>query len=240
MLDLERQERLRARYGAERPGYRPATVVYEALLRERAGPDSIILDAGCGQGSFVARVRGGARAVGLDVSFQGFRDAVDLADLVGGDLEALPFAAESLTLIAASWVFEHLARPARVFAEFARVLRPGGELVFLTPNALNYATFANRLAPMRLQKELVRRLYGRHEQFTFRTHYRANTPRGLDRLLTEAGFQREALHLVGDPTYVAFNELGYRLGVVYERLTDRGWLRGLKVHMVGVYGRRGA
>ena len=235
MLDLQRQERLRARYRAAKPGYRPSGEVYDKLLRQYLRPDSVILDAGCGQAGIVARARGMARAVGLDISFQGFRDAVDLADLVCGDLEALPFADATFTLIASSWVFEHLAHPDRVFAEFARILVPGGALVFLTPNAHHPITISTHSIPDRLQKALVRRLYGRQEIFTFRTYYRANTRRDLDRLLTAAGFQCEAFYFVGDPTYLAFNELGYRLGTLYEWLTDRPRLERFKVHLVGAY-----
>ncbi len=235
MLDLERQERLRARFRAETPNYRPSTEIYDTLVRQHVQPDSMILDAGCGQAGIVARARGQARAVGADVSFAGFRDAVDLSDLVCANLEALPFAAESFTLIASSWVLEHLADPQRVFAEFARVLRPGGMFVFLTPNAHNYVTFANRYAPAGLQKRVVWWFYRRREIFTFRTHYRANTPRSLERLLAGAGFRREALYLNGDPTYTALNEPLYRLGVLYERLTDRPSLQRFKVHIIGAY-----
>lgn len=235
MLDLERQERLRARYAAATPGWRPASVVYDELVRAHIDPSSLILDAGCGQAGIVARARSSARAVGLDASFEGYRDAVDLSDLVCGDLEALPFAGNTFSLIASSWVFEHIAQPERAFAEFARVLQPGGRLIFLTPNARNYVTLANRLAPGRLQKALVWRLYRRAEVFTFRTHYRANTQATLDRLLAAAGLQREALHCVGDPTYIAFNDLGYRLGVLLERLMSRPRLAGFRVHLVGVY-----
>ena len=240
MLDLERQEELRDRYRREAPGWRPSSQVYDSLLRRYVRPDSVILDAGCGQAGIVARARGSARAAGLDISFEGYRQAVDLADLVCGDLECLPFADEAFTLIASSWVFEHLARPERAFAEFARVLRPGGMLVFLAPNAHNYATLPSRFGPARLQKALVWRLYRRQETFTFRTHYRANTRRQLDRLLGAAGFDPEAFHFVGDPTYIAFNELGYRLGALYERLTDRPRLRRFKVHLVGAYRKRQA
>ncbi len=237
MLDIQRQEALRARYAAERPGYRPASAVYDSLLRARIGPDSVILDAGCGQAGIVARARGSARAAGIDVTFEGFRDAVDLSDLVRGNLEALPFAASSFTLIASSWVFEHLEHPELAFREFARVLRPGGQLVFLTPNRRHPLTLSTHAIPDWVQKGLVRRFYGRKEVFTFRTYYRANTRRDLDRLLTAAGFACEAFHLVGDPTYLAFNELGYRLGCLYEHLTNGRALRGLKVHLVAAYRR---
>jgi len=222
LLDLARQEQLRARYATATPGWQPASVVYDALVRQSIGPGAVILDAGCGQAGIVARAHGAARAVGIDATFDGYRDAVDLSDLVCGDLQALPFADGAFTLIASSWVLEHIEQPARAFAEFARVLAPGGRLVFLTPNAHNYVTVANRLAPGHLQK-------------TFRTYYRANTRATLDRLLTAAGFECEAFHFVGDPTYIAFNELGYRLGSALERLTEAAWLRQFKVHLVGVY-----
>ncbi len=235
LLDLERQERLRDRYREATPGYRTSGEVYDTLLRQHLQPGSVILDAGCGQAGIVARARGSAQAVGYDQCFSGFRDAVDLPDLVCGNLEALSFASATFTLIASSWVFEHLAHPERVFAEFARVLKPGGALVFLTPNARNYVTLLNRGLPGRLQKSLVWRLYRRPEVFTFPAYYRANTRQDLDRLLARAGLEQEAFHFVGDPTYIAFNELGYRLGVLWERLTDRPRLQSLKVHLVGAY-----
>ncbi len=238
MLDLERQERLRARYAAATPGWRPSSEVYDRLLRARIRTDSVILDAGCGQAGIVARARGSARAVGIDATFAGYRDAVDLSDLVCGNLEALPFAAGTFDVIASSWVFEHLERPERAFAEFARVLTPGGYLVFLTPNAYSYITAPNRLTFVRLQKGLVRRIYGREEHFTFRTHYRANTRRALDRMLGAAGLACEEFHTVGDPTYIAFSEPLYHLGVLLERLTDAPALQGLKVHLVGAYRKR--
>lgn len=235
MLDLERQERLRARYQREHAGWQPSSHVYDQLLRRYLAPDTLLLDAGCGQAGIVARARGEAHAVGIDITFDGYREAVDLADLVCGNLEALPFAERSFTLIASSWVFEHLADPRRAFAEFARILQPGGVLVFLTPNAHNYVTLANRYAPARLQKAVVWRLYRRAEVFTFRTYYRANTRRTLDRLLGAAGFRCEVFRHIGDPTYTAFNEPLYRLGVLHERLTDRPSLQRLKVHLVGAY-----
>jgi len=235
LLNLERQERLRARYKAEKPGWMPASEVYDGLVRRYIAPDSAILDAGCGQAGIVARACGSARAAGIDVTFEGFRDAVDLSDLVCGNLEALPFADGAFTLIASSWVFEHLARPAVAFAELARVLKPGGTLVFLTPNARHPIAISTHSIPGQLQKGAVRRLYGRQEVFTFRTYYRANTRRTLDRLLLAAGFTCDEFHFAGDPTYMAFNELGYRLGVLYERVTDSPRLQGLKVHLVGAY-----
>ena len=53
--------------------------------------------------------------------------------------------------------------------------------------------------------------------------------RRIERLARAAGLAPVALHHVADPTYLAFNELFYRLAVLAERLTPRT----MKVHLVG-------
>lgn len=40
---------------------------------------------------------------------------------------------------------------------------------------------------------------------------------------------------VGDPSYLAFNQLFFKLGVLAERITDHSWLVPLKVHLVAAY-----
>gem|GEM_PF-4085560 len=40
---------------------------------------------------------------------------------------------------------------------------------------------------------------------------------------------------MGDPSYIAANDLLFKLGVLLERLTDYGPLRSLKVHLVASY-----
>ena len=59
--------------------------------------------------------------------------------------------------------------------------------------------------------------------------YRANTPARVRALLRTAGLEVTALVLVSDPTYLAFNELFYRLACLLERLTPAS----LRIHLVG-------
>ena len=47
-----------------------------------------------------------------------------------GDAEALPLAADSVDLVFSSLALQWCFRPAHLFAELARVLRPGGRCVF--------------------------------------------------------------------------------------------------------------
>ena len=89
--------------------------------------------------------------------------------------ESLPFGDASFDLVASAWVLEHLDNPGLVFSEIARVLRPRGRFVFLTPNAWNYNAWMIRAVPNRLHQTFTRRLYGRGEGDTYPVRYRANS-----------------------------------------------------------------
>jgi len=233
MLSLDRQNNYRARYRAMRPGWQASGPVYESFVRRYALPGCRWLDVGCGRGGIVELVGGQVRlCAGTDL---------DLASLVehraphtrrmAAPVEALPLAAGSFDLVTCSWVIEHLADPSRAFAEVARVLAPGGHWVFLTPNSRNLVALANRLVHWRLQARLVRRLYARDEADTFPVRYRANTPERIARLAREAGLSRTQVQLVGDPTYLAFNDALFAMASLLELVTPPG----LRVHIVGDY-----
>jgi SAM-dependent methyltransferase len=181
-----------------------------------------------------------ALAVGVDPDQRSLVDhRVAVLRRATGLMERLPFSDESLDLVLCSWVLEHLASPQRAFAEVARVLqspdgatgRRGGHFVFLTPNGWHPLIWTNRLMGRigDWQARLVSRLYGRADVDTFPVIYRANTRRRLESLARAVGLTPVSFHTIGDPTYLAFNEPLYRLGVLLERLTPR-WM---KVHLVG-------
>ena len=200
-------------------------------------PNSRVLDLGCGRGGVMELLADHvALPAGVDPDLASLveyraptvRRAVALAD-------SLPFSKASFDLVLCSWVIEHLACPEVAFSEVARVLRPGGHFVFLTPNALNYVVLVNRLIPAWVQRHLVPRVYARAEADTFPVVYRANTRRKLDALLRQVGLRCEAFRLVGDPSYIALHKILFWVGVLLERLTDGRLLRGTKVHLVGCY-----
>lgn len=236
MIPLDKQEAYRRRYAALKPGYRSSNQVYAALLTSHLTPDSRALDAGCGRAGvlrhYTDRVK---QAVGLDADLASLRDNRGLEQRVVGNLARMPFADGAFDLVLCTWVVEHLRAPDLAFAEMSRVLRRGGHLLLMTPNAWNYVTLLGRLIPARLQRSLVGRVYGRQETDTFPLAYRANTRRQLDRKLGQVGLRNEEFYHVGDPSYMALNDLLFRLGVLMERATDWGPLRALKVHLVASY-----
>jgi len=149
--------------------------------------------------------------------------------------EVLPFPKESFDLVIGLWVLEHLAQPEIVLSEIHRVLVPGGYFIFLTPNALHPLIRLNRLSQIlpAIQRILVPRLYARAEADTFRVHYHANAPARLRTLAAAHGFRVALLRAIPDPTYLAFNDLFFRMSVLFERILPEGW----GVHVVGEWER---
>lgn len=97
--------------------------------------DATILDAGCGQGSPVLeRLCDAGTAIGLDFSREQLRLAntnAATAALLQADLTRLPLATDSVDAVVAFHSIIHipLSDHQRVIDEFARVLRPGGQLL---------------------------------------------------------------------------------------------------------------
>lgn len=233
MLSLDRQNKWREVYAAEHPGWRPATERFAAYVRLALWPGAWLLDLGCGRGGLVEQLDDPAGVVGIDPDFGSLRaHRLPGFPRVAAISDRLPFAAASFDVIAGSWLLEHLVAPAVTFGEIARVLRPGGAFVFVTPNARHPLAWANRAGGRlgRAQGQLVARLYGRAGGDTFPTVYRANAPATLARLGAAAGLTLETLDCVADPTYLAFSPALFRAMVAVEdRLPSTR-----HIHLVGV------
>ncbi|MFH5821698.1 methyltransferase domain-containing protein [Georgenia sp. AZ-5] len=103
-------------------------------------PGETVLDIGCGAGidTILAARRTGPDGLVIALDFlpemlERTQEAVRAAGLanvrlVEGEMEALPLADDSVDLVISNGVVNLSARKARVMAECARVLRPGGRL----------------------------------------------------------------------------------------------------------------
>lgn len=115
-------------------GDRLALRFYARLARRLAPPDSIALDYGSGTGYFSRRLSANFQSLAYDLSpyarsqtaltSPATRVIDDTADLPDG----------SVDLICSLHVLEHVPDPSVAFAEFARLLRVEGQLLFVVPN----------------------------------------------------------------------------------------------------------
>lgn len=110
-----------------------------ALLDDTPAAPAVVLDLGCGTGYFQPELRSrfpGGTVIGLDlapgmIEYARAQVAGDGNWLVG-DAESLPLATDSVDLVFSSLAIQWCHRPQQLFAELARVLRPGGRCVFTT------------------------------------------------------------------------------------------------------------
>ncbi len=220
------------------PGWRPATEVYADLVREYTRPYSLLLDLGCGRGGLVEQLAHPLRQMfGVDPDWASLREhRLDLPRVVALS-DALPLADGRFDVVFASWLLEHLERPSFTLAEVARVLKPGGVFIFITPNRLHPLSALNRALGRfhRLQGALVAQIYGRAGADAFPTFYRANSAASIRQLGEAQGLHLRVCHAIPDPTYLAFNPALFRLMICLEkRLAPERQL-----HLVGCWQRNG-
>lgn len=147
-------------------------------VRERL-PDGFLLDAGCGEGSLLGALREESRpCAGVDLSRAAVRIAAsayrDIPFAVA-DVCSLPLAAGAAACVV------NMLTPAN-YAEFARVLRPGGRLIKLVPNAQHLAQIRSLAgkAPYTREAETTLEGFSRLFRLTERTCVRYEVECGAE------------------------------------------------------------
>ncbi|MBN3727049.1 class I SAM-dependent methyltransferase [Burkholderia sp. Ac-20379] len=125
----------------------------------------VILDVGCGQGKsfrLLERAFAPSRIVGIDCHRESLAHAAEAArqcsapvDLHDGDCARLPLADASVDLVFCHQTFHHLVDQDSALAEFRRVLKPGGLLLFAESTEAYIKSWVIRLLfrhPMQVQK----------------------------------------------------------------------------------------
>lgn len=192
-----------------------------------------LLDAGCGRTLPVLRRFIGKAKRLIGVELVEFTDVPAGMETYNADLAHIPLPDASVDVIMSRSVFEHLTDPESVYREFARVLKPGGRIIFLTANLYDYGTFVARLVPNRLHSKVVKVVEGRAEEDTFPTAYKTNTRADVERLASGVGMKVQSFEYLSQyPNYLMFSGVVFFLGMCYEKLIAkfhslrflRGWI----------------
>jgi SAM-dependent methyltransferase len=222
------------------PGLTYSQEQYERILRQHVTPRTRWLDIGCGQTLLPEWRRdaerelleGVAHIVGTDLDLPSLQQNRSIASRVCSDVAGLPFAEDTFDLVTANMVVEHLVNPARQFAEIARILKPGGVFLFLTPNLRGYTTRAARLLPERIKPRLAGLLEGRSTEKVFPTFYRANTRETIQRAAKPAGLRVARFEYIRSSAEFAMIPPLALLELVWLRALATGKLEGLRQNLV--------
>jgi ubiquinone/menaquinone biosynthesis C-methylase UbiE len=136
-----------------------------SLFSEPLPRDAVLLDAGCGQGKSFQHLRqtfAPQRLIGVDAdphslslsNEEAMRQCMDV-ELIGSDCATLSVPDSSVDLLFCHQTFHHLVEQERALAEFYRVLKPGGYLLFAESTEAYIDTWVIRWLfrhPMQVQK----------------------------------------------------------------------------------------
>jgi glycosyltransferase involved in cell wall biosynthesis len=166
-----------------------------AGILDRLRP-ATVLEMGCGQGSFGARLADRADYLGVEPDAQAAAVARSRivprgGSVLLGDQHVVP-AGSTYDLVCAFEVLEHLEDDAAMLATWASFVRPGGHLLLSVP------AWPHRFGPMD----------------THAGHYRRYTPEALTDLLTGTGLEPVTTRVYGWP-------LGYALEAVRNPIDAR-------------------
>jgi ubiquinone/menaquinone biosynthesis C-methylase UbiE len=233
---MTKQPFYRNKYKSINPSWKESSQIYHDLISKCVNKNTYLLDVGCGHSSLLADVYAKTEhTYGLDPDADAISRNTYIKHIEKNMVEDMSFPDNYFDIVTCAWVLEHLSDPKESFKEIHRVLKPNGKLIFITPNVLNYNVWIIRLIPEKFHDFFTRKLYGREERDTFPKKYKANSPREVNKLLKEAGFTKGEIILNGDPSYISFNDITFRISITLERILNTRLFKNCKVHMIGCY-----
>lgn len=162
---------------------RDAVVQFIDRIQSVIRAEMTLLDIGAGAGSLNQYAfRGKCREIiGIDMDNR-VEDNPLLDRGIVADASEIPLPDQTVDLAFSIYVLEHIEDPMSFLREVSRVLKPGGQFWFMTPNKYHYVPIIARLTGTVFHK-WVNKKRGRDEDDTFPTFYKMNSRRDLSKLV---------------------------------------------------------
>lgn len=233
---MEIQEKYRGRYKEINPKWDRSTEIFRKMVLDVVDKETRFLDVGCGHSDLLQEAyEKTPHAYGVDPEVDVLHRNPFLKDIRTEFVEEMSFEDNFFDVVVSAWVLEHLSHPEKAFSEIYRVLKPGGVVIFLTPNAWNYNVWLIRLIPERFHSFFTKKLYGRQDNDTFPKAYKVNSLGKIRKVLNGIGFNEEKLLTNGDPSYISFNNVTFRIALIVEKILNIPVFRKYRVHIVGMF-----
>lgn len=138
--------------------------------------------------------------------------------------QKIPLEDQSVDVIYADYVIEHVRDPEIFKSEIERILKPGGVFCARTPHSYCYAAIAARLIPNSKHANFLKGAQPhRHAEDVFPTAYRMNTLAAIHR--TFAGWQSQSFVYRTDPAYYFGNIFFYHIISTIQKILP-SWFSG--------------
>jgi len=204
------------------------TVHFYSRVRALLGEDDVILNVGCGLGSYqqdvceyrrdLRNMMGANRTV-IGIDIDSAADANPLVDefRLIEDVNHWPVEDTSVDLVLADYVLEHVENPEQFFREAWRVMKTGSYFCARTPNAFSYVALIARIIPNRFHAQVTAIAQATRREEVVPTVYRCNSKSKLRRLLRRQGFDHVVYRIEPEPAYMLFSRAAFRVAAIVHR-----------------------
>ena len=231
----ERINHLRKTLNKYYPDFKSAGYYFRNYLENSLNKKKIVLDAGCGEKGLISEFKPYAKTIiGVDIDKKSLANNLIVDQKILADLSSIPVKSQSIDIITAEFVLEHLKNPDKVFQEFNRILKLNGSFIFVTPNILNPIMALSKILPLRF-REFFRKKILKKDKDAHHTYYSANTYQRLKKLGLKNNFKRTEIKRAGSPEYIGFCKPIMLLSVILEKIINNKPLHPLKIYLIGCF-----
>ena len=180
-----------------------------------------VLDLGAGRGSWYSQDNSLYRReirnlkskvkylVGIDIDNAVLENPTTHKNMIMS-LNKIPLENNSMDIIVADWVLEHVQNPIEFTSEIDRVLKPGGIFCARTPHKYKYVSLFAILIKNKLHSKVLKFIQPqKKEQDTFPTAYKLNTLKTIKQNFKN--YKNFSYLYASHPSYYANNEVLFKL-----------------------------